>query len=92
MSVETPITVEVRRDEHEVTVIVADRGPGIPEDQVEHLFEPFCRAPGANRRAAGLGIGLAVCKRLVEAQGGEIWARNRPDGGAEFGFSLPITG
>ncbi len=90
--IESPISVEVRRDEHEVTVTVADRGPGIPADQIEHLFEPFYRAPGARRRAAGLGIGLAVCKRLVEAQGGQIWARNRPDGGAEFGFSLPVTG
>jgi signal transduction histidine kinase len=89
--IESPITVEVRRDQHEVTVTVADRGPGIPEDEIEHLFEPFYRAPGARRRAAGLGIGLAVCKRLVEAQGGQIWARNRPDGGAEFGFSLPVT-
>ena len=88
---DSPITVEVRRTETEVIVTVADRGPGIPEERADHLFDAFYRAPGTSWRAAGLGIGLAVCKRLVEAQGGTIWARNREGGGAEFGFALPVS-
>ena len=88
---DAPITIAVQRDERGVTVTVSDGGAGIPEGQLEHLFEPFYRGPATRNRVAGLGIGLAVCKRLVEAQGGTIWARNRPDGGAEFGFSLPVT-
>ena len=70
---------------------VLDRGPGIAPEDVDSLFDPFYRASGTRSKAAGLGIGLAVCKRLVEAYDGHMWARNREGGGTEFGFALPIS-
>jgi signal transduction histidine kinase len=72
-------------------VRVLDRGIGIEPGEAERLFSPFYRADAAAGRAAGMGIGLTVCKRLVDAQGGRIWASPRPDSGAEFGFALPAV-
>jgi two-component system sensor histidine kinase KdpD len=51
---------------------------------------PFYRSPTAKKRANGIGVGLAVCKRVVDSHGGQIWAKARAGGGSEFGFSLPI--
>ena len=73
----------------EVIVRVADRGPGFPEEDAERLFDIYYRSPTVARRAAGAGIGLFVCKSLVEAMGGRIWASDRDGGGAEFSFALP---
>jgi PAS domain S-box-containing protein len=86
-----PILVEFRREPHEVQLRVLDRGIGIDEAEQPRLFTPFYRSLSSSHRAEGLGIGLAVCKRLVEAQGGRMWAANRAGGGSEFGFALPIT-
>lgn len=83
------IVVEFDRGVKNVAVRVLDRGGGIDEDG-EKLFEPFYRSASARRSADGLGIGLSVCRRLVEAYDGRIWARRRPDGGSEFGFALPV--
>jgi signal transduction histidine kinase len=85
-----PIIVEIERDPHELRVRVLDRGPGIKAGDAAKLFDPFYRADATRTRAAGLGIGLAVCKRLIESQDGRIWALGRPERGAEFGFALPI--
>jgi two-component system sensor histidine kinase KdpD len=74
----------------EVVVLVLDDGPGVDEADAEHLFEVFYRSPSAARRASGAGIGLFVSQQLIKAMGGRIWVRNRPDGGAEFGFAVPI--
>lgn len=80
-------TVESFRSE--VQVVIEDAGDGLDEEEVERLFEPFYRSPAQRRRVSGAGIGLTVCKRVVEAMDGRIWARSRPSGGAEFGFALP---
>ncbi|MES9843930.1 MAG: HAMP domain-containing sensor histidine kinase [Candidatus Sedimenticola sp. PURPLELP] len=71
-----------------VTVTVTDSGGGIPADDIPHLFEPFYRGgqKGGDKRHAGLG--LAIAKRIVDLQGGEIWAGNIDNGGACFGFTL----
>lgn len=74
----------------EALVSVLDRGMGLAGADHDQLFTPFYRAPGAKRRASGMGIGLAVCKRVAEAQGGRMWANSRSGGGAEEGFSLPL--
>jgi signal transduction histidine kinase len=73
-----------------VIVRVLDDGAGIDAEYIDHLFDLYYRAPGAENRAPGAGIGLFVCRQIVLALGGRIWARARGNGGAEFGFELPI--
>lgn len=87
---EEPIEVVVEKNSEELIVRVLDRGPGLSEDEAESLFAAFYRSGKTAHLAQGVGIGLAVCKRLIEVQGGSIWARNRATGGAEFGFALPL--
>ena len=72
----------------EVEVLVRDDGPGINEDDADKLFNLYYRAAQSSA-APGAGIGLFVCQELVTKMGGRIWAKRRPEGGAEFGFSLP---
>jgi two-component system sensor histidine kinase HydH len=78
------VEARVGRDGNRLIYVVRDRGPGIAEDDLPRLFEPFF-----SRRTQGTGLGLAVSKRLVELHGGTIQARNLPGGGAEFSVSLP---
>jgi PAS domain S-box-containing protein len=73
----------------EVSVRVEDDGPGIAPDEADQLFELYFRSDAASP-APGSGIGLFVCRQLVAAMGGRIWAKRREPGGAEFGFSLPM--
>ncbi len=84
------VSVTVRQAAGHVEVSVEDNGNGIPVDEIPRLFEPFFRARAARKEAPGLGLGLAVCKRIVEAYGGTIFARRSTGGGMVFGFSLPI--
>ncbi len=84
------IRVTLRREEREVVARVLDEGMGIGSGDEERLFELFYRSANASRQAAGAGIGLFVCRQLVEAMGGRIWALGRPEGGAEFAFALPV--
>jgi len=85
-----PIDVVLSADRAEARVSVLDRGIGIGESEAERIFTPFYRSASAKRQASGMGIGLAVCKRILEAQAGRVWARPRPDGGAEVGVALPL--
>ncbi len=83
------ITIEVKRDGSFGSVTVADHGPGVPRGQEEAIFEKFTR--GEQESATpGVGLGLAICRAIVEAHRGKIWAMNRPDGGAAFIFTLPL--
>jgi PAS domain S-box-containing protein len=84
------IDVILSADSEEATVAVLDRGIGLGGDDAGTIFTPFYRSTSAKRHASGMGIGLAVCKRIVEAQGGRTWARPRAGGGAEVGFALPL--
>ncbi len=86
---QAPIEVAVEERCGQVQVKVLDRGPGVPPEEAPRLFQRFYRARNATV-ARGLGLGLTVCKRLVEAQGGCIWARSREGGGLEVAFSLPL--
>jgi len=83
------ILVRARQVGTEIELTVSDRGPGVPADDPSRLFELFFRTDDARRRAQGAGIGLFVVRALVDSAGGTTWARNRPDGGAEFGFRVP---
>lgn len=85
------IDVAARHEGTLVRVVVSDHGAGLPDSEIEHLFEPFYRAPGSMTRAAGIGLGLAVSKRLIEAMGGSINATHRPGGGMDFAFTLPLA-
>ena len=87
----SPIDVLVEEADDEVRVLILDRGIGLDEQPGADLFEPFYRGERARSTAGGVGIGLAVCRRIVHLLGGRIWARSRDDGGAEFGFGLPIA-
>jgi signal transduction histidine kinase len=82
------VEIVVAIDGSRTTVQVLDEGPGIARDEVEHLFTIFYRSPSTAASAAGAGIGLFVSRQLVDEMGGQMWARPRPDGGSEFGFSL----
>lgn len=88
---ESKIEVGVSADQVGVTVSVRDSGTGLPPGDLDRLFDKFYRIDGSDSQTAyGYGLGLYVCRRLVEAQGGHIWAENHPDGGAVFSFTLPV--
>lgn len=84
---ETTITVSAVAEAEGVAIRVLDRGGGIAPGRAGQLFAAFHREESA-RAVPGLGLGLTVCKRLVEMQAGRVWAASRPDGGSEFGFAL----
>jgi PAS domain S-box-containing protein len=85
-----PIDVLVERRDGEARLHVLDRGIGISADESGDVFNAFFRTDEARRAASGMGVGLAVCKRIVEAQGGRVWAGPREGGGSDVGFALPI--
>jgi two-component system sensor histidine kinase KdpD len=68
---------------------LADRGPGIPPGDEERIFEKFVRRAAVG---GGIGLGLTICKAIVNAHGGHIWAESRSGGGSVFRFTLPISG
>ena len=84
-----PIDVRVQIGRDALVISIADRGPGFGRVNVAKLFEPFVRSDSTRLTAPGLGIGLSIAQRLVQAHGGRIWAQNREGGGAEVTFSLP---
>lgn len=86
------IDVVVSKRDDKVLVAVRDRGIGITHDEIQKLFTPFYRGESARMLGNGVGIGLAVCRRLVETLGGEMSARPRRGGGSEFSFTLPLAG
>jgi len=89
----TPARSTVRlaatRSANSLLVTLTDNGPGLPKGQEEAIFEKFTR--GARESAtSGVGLGLAICRAIVEAHNGKIWAENVPEGGARFSFTLPL--
>ena len=86
----TTVRVEGQADDEEITVTITDDGPGFPIDEADRLFDLFFRSAQTASAAAGAGIGLFVCARLIKAMGGRIWATPRPGGGSAFSFTLRI--
>lgn len=83
------ITVSSRKTNDEmVSIEIADSGPGIPEPMLDQLFSRFTTTKG---KGGGMGIGLSISKRIIEAHGGSLSAENRPEGGAVFRFTLPTS-
>jgi signal transduction histidine kinase len=86
------ITVQVRQEVDRLWVSVIDTGQGIAEADLPHVFERFWRADRSrNRNSGGTGVGLAICRRLVELQGGTIEVESSLGEGSTFRFSLPIA-
>jgi len=87
---DTEVEVSAERSDGEVVVSVSDRGPGIPQEDMPHIFDRYYRGRGG-RKAEGLGLGLYITRTLVEAHGGRIWVRSQPGQGSTFSFALPIA-
>jgi two-component system, OmpR family, sensor kinase len=87
----TPVVVSVRSGEDAVTLEVADRGPGVPADRRERVFERFARSAGDRSSVSGTGLGLAIVRAVAEAHGGAATVRDADGGGALFEIRLPAA-
>lgn len=87
----TPIEISAVAEGSVVRVEVVDRGPGLPLGEEARVFDKFYRAAGTVAQG-GIGLGLTICRGIITAHGGRIWAENRPGGGAAFRFTLPLSG
>ena len=76
------ITARFEGSSCEVMCAVRDRGAGVAREDMDRIFQPFVTS-----KTQGLGMGLAICRSIIEAHGGRLWAENAPDGGAVFTFS-----
>ena len=84
-----PIEIDAEYTNDHLLISVSDRGPGIPIEATERLFEKFYR--GDDRKTGGLGLGLSIARGLIEAHGGRLTAENRDGGGARFTIRLPVS-
>jgi two-component system sensor histidine kinase KdpD len=87
---EAPVDITVSAAADEVTIEVADRGPGLAKEEVRAVFDRLYRGTASSGSARGAGLGLAIAQAIVQVHGGRIWAANRPGGGAVFAFTLPL--
>jgi len=84
------ITLRASQKNTSLVVEVEDNGPGIAEEKQQHMFEPYHRMEVAGERLSGLGLGLTLCKTLVDLHGGQIWVKSHVGEGSSFSFSLPL--
>ena len=84
-------SIRLRLQENEATIqfTIQDEGIGIPEQELNSIFEKFVQSSKTKSPAGGTGLGLAICKQIISDHHGEIWAESNPDIGAMFGFTLP---
>jgi signal transduction histidine kinase len=85
------ITLRAKEQNGNIVVEVQDTGYGIPEEEQRRLFRPYHRQIGDREHLSGLGLGLALCKNLVQLHGGRIWVQSIEGKGATFSFSIPIN-
>ena len=85
------IVLRARKRGSDLVIQVQDNGIGIPEEEQKRLFEPYYRAKLGKGERRGLGLGLTLCKQLVELHGGKIWAESEEGKGSTFSFSLPLA-
>jgi two-component system, OmpR family, sensor histidine kinase KdpD len=83
-----PVDVRARRVQYRIRLEISDRGPGIPKQDLETVFEPFVRGSAAT--GSGSGLGLAIARGFVAASSGRLWAASRPGGGATFVIEFPV--
>lgn len=86
---ETLLEITALQEKNNVIISVEDHGQGIAPDEVSKLFEKFYRGKGLTNEK-GLGLGLTICRSIIRAHGGEIWAEIRKSGGTAFRFTLPV--
>jgi two-component system sensor histidine kinase KdpD len=86
---DSPLLFKANCDADFVTIELSDRGPGIPEELRNQIFQKFVRAT-SKTSASGAGLGLAICQGIVEAHGGKLGVKARDGGGATFWFTLPV--
>ena len=85
------IDVDARREHALLVIAVCDRGPGVPEAEVDRIFEPFYRPATTEPRATGAGLGLSIARQLADVQHGSLEYQARPDGGSCFVLRLPAA-
>ena len=85
------ITLRAKEENGSIIVEVQDTGYGIPEEEQRRLFRPYHRQTSDREHLSGLGLGLALCKNLVQLHGGRIWVRSQEGKGSTFSFSIPIN-
>jgi len=88
---DTPIDIAVTRDGEHLAISVTDRGPGVVPSERERIFEPFYRPAGVASDVGGAGLGLAIARRLAEAQSGTLTLLDRDGGGSVFTLHLPAA-
>ena len=88
---DAPVEIRVGAADGALQVAVRDRGPGLAPEEKEKVFEKFYRG-AVQRSASGTGLGLYICRGIIEAHRGDIWMEDRPGGGSIFAFSLPLAG
>ncbi len=88
--IEGSVKISARLRESWLEIEVADRGPGIPQEDLQRVFDKFYRVSHSDG-TGGTGLGLAISKGIVEAHGGRIWAESRPGGGARIMVELPLA-
>lgn len=85
------ITIGARQVEDEVLVEISDQGIGIPPEELERIFESFYRVENeSTQHVGGVGLGLAICREIIDAHGGRLWAESTPGAGSTFYFALPV--
>lgn len=86
-----PVEVRARREGEAVVVEVEDRGPGIAPEHLPQMFQRFYRVPDSQRAVRGTGLGLYICRKIVESHGGQIGVDSQPGRGTRFFFTLPLA-
>lgn len=83
------ITVTIESLDADIRFSVQDQGPGVPEDELEAIFDQFVQSSKTRTGAGGTGLGLAICRKIIQTHSGRVWAENSPEGGAILRFQFP---
>jgi len=86
----SPITITLTQNDQTAVIVIRDQGPGIPEQHVAKLFQRFYRVPDGNTSVRGTGLGLYICRKLIQAHHGEIFAQSTLGQGTTFVINLPL--
>lgn len=85
------ITIHTTAADDHILVSLSDEGIGIPEDEIDTVFDKFIQSSKTKTGAGGTGLGLAICKEIIEGHGGRIWAANNEGRGATFTYTIPLS-